>query len=188
MLQARLAVILLAVSAITFSCQSTIMQRRQEETAQKVATMHEKEKRAAVECRQKRLKGELKSHVESVQCSNPLMLEAHREAGDPNMDLMQLLCAYRLALAERNDKGEMTEAEAQVVVEKLGKRLSREARRRATQQQAEQPEQAEAPKQRNDSRRQDYGALLQGLGASGKPIVCNPVRRANGVVVSFTCQ
>jgi membrane protease subunit (stomatin/prohibitin family) len=116
------------------------------------------------------------------------MLEAHREAGDPNMDLMQLLCAYRLALAGRNDKGEMTEAETQIAMEKLGARLSQETQRRAAQQRAEAPQQAADPQQQNKARTPAYGALFKGLGTSGKPIVCTPVRGPNGVAVSFTCQ
>jgi hypothetical protein len=137
---------------------------KQEETRRKIATMQEKVNRAVAECRQKRLTGELKSYVESVQCSNPLILEAHEEAADPNMDLMQLYCAYRLALAERNDKGEMTEAEANVAMQELALRVSQEARQRARQQQAGLRQQAIDLQQQNNARMQAYGVLLQGLG------------------------
>jgi len=137
---------------------------KEEMPRQKIATMQEKEKRAMAECKQKRLNGELKGYAESAQCSNPLILEAHREAGDPNMDLTQLLCAYRLALAERNDKGEMTEAEAQVAMAELGVRVSQEVRQRATQQQAELHQESVDLQQQNNARMQAYGTLLQGLG------------------------
>jgi hypothetical protein len=230
MLHAKSAIILLAVSATIFLCQSAMPKRlaaqgqQQEQVRQSDAIMHEKAERAAVECEQKRLSGELKSHVESAQCSNPLLLEAYQ--GHPNLDLVQLLCAYRLAIAERNDKGEITEAEANVVMQELALRISKEVRQRAIQQQAELRQQraelrqqAVDLQQQNNGRVQALGALLQGLGtwqsasriqmplapvspapqlnpnaflrsspAWGRPIVCTPIRGANGVVMSVTCR
>jgi hypothetical protein len=126
--------------------------------------LKEKVERASAECRQKRLNGELKSYVESVQCSNPLILQAYQEAGDPNMDLIQLLCAYREAVAERNDKGELTEAEGHVAIQELTLRVNQEARQRAAQQRAESRQQAMDVQQENNARMQAYGTLLQGLG------------------------
>lgn len=140
------------------------------------AIWNEKDQRAATECRQKRLNGELKNYAESAQCSNSRILEVHREAGDPNMDLMQLLCAYRFATAEREDNGEMTEPEANLATEGLLLRVGQEARWRS----------ATGPQ--DDARRQAFEALLQGLGTTEKPIVCTPVRGTNTVIMSVTCQ
>lgn len=129
------------------------------------ALLEEQIKLATTECRQKRLNRNLKSYVESVRCSNPVILEAHQEAGDPNMDLIQLLCAYRMAVAELEDKGKLTEAEGNVAIEELVLRVSQEGLLRAMQQQAEsRQQQAMDLQQQNNARMQAYGTLLQGLG------------------------
>ena len=126
--------------------------------------MQEKINRANAECDQKKLNGELKTYVERTQCKNPVVIEAHREAGDPNMDLVYLTTAYRLALSERRDKNEISEGEAQVMWAELVSRVSQEVRQRTAQQQAEQRQQNLDFQQQNTARMQAYGALLQGLG------------------------
>ena len=129
-----------------------------EEMSRKVEVMREKEEMACAECKQK-----TSSFVESVQCSNPAILNAHRDAGDPYMDLMQLFAAHRIALAERLDKGEITEAEAGVAIQELIVRLNQERRQRDAQQRVELRQQALEAEQQN-ARMQAYGALFQELG------------------------
>jgi hypothetical protein len=74
---------------------------------------------AADECRNKRLSGQLPSHVASVQCANPPMLQAFNAAHYRYMDLIQLFAAKRLEMATKIDRGEMTEQQAQTETEKI---------------------------------------------------------------------
>ena len=129
-----------------------------------IATLQETVHRANEECDQKKFNGELKNYVERAQCKNQAVIEAHQKAGDPNMDLVYLATAYRLALAERQDKTEITQGEADVMWAELIARVSQEARQRAMQQQAEQRQQSLDLQQQNNARMQAYGTLLQGLG------------------------
>lgn len=67
---------------------------------------------AMTECRNLRLSGLLKTYVESVQCSNPRVIEAFRRAHYRYMDLIGSWTAKRLELAEGEDLGKVTEAQA----------------------------------------------------------------------------
>jgi hypothetical protein len=130
-----------------------------EEMRRKVEAMREKEEIACAECKEK-----ASSFVESVQCSNPAILNAHLGAGDPYMDLMQLFAAHRAGVAERLDKGEMTEAEAGVEIQELIVRLNQERRQRDAQQRADLRQEALELEQQKDGRMKAYGALFQELG------------------------
>jgi hypothetical protein len=66
------------------------------------------------ECRDKRLRGELRTHAASVQCSNPMMLAAFNEAHYKYMDLIEFFATKRLELAAKIDRGELTEQQAQL--------------------------------------------------------------------------
>ena len=78
------------------------------------------EAKAAVdECRNKRLTGELRTYVASVNCSNPRFLEAYQNAGYPYMDLIGQIMAKRLEVAERIDAGKLTEGQAQLETAKF---------------------------------------------------------------------
>jgi hypothetical protein len=73
-----------------------------------------KETNAAIlECRAKRLRGELKTYLQSAQCSNPLILRAFSAAHYKYMDLIGLFTAKRAEVAEKLDRHEMTETQAQ---------------------------------------------------------------------------
>lgn len=69
---------------------------------------------AVMECRNRRLSGELKTYVESVQCASPKVIEAYRSAGYRYMDLINLMTAKRLELSEKLDNGKITEAQSQL--------------------------------------------------------------------------
>jgi hypothetical protein len=71
------------------------------------------------ECREKRLRGELQSHVQSIQCSNPRVLQAFSSANYRYMDLVQLLTTRRLEMAKRLDQGQLTENQATAESQKL---------------------------------------------------------------------
>jgi hypothetical protein len=70
--------------------------------------------RAMIECRNKRLSGELKTFVESVNCSNPKFVAAYHNAHYPYMDLIGLITAKRLEVAEKIDEKKLTEGQAQL--------------------------------------------------------------------------
>jgi hypothetical protein len=79
---------------------------------------------AVSECDNKRLSGELKTHVAVVQCSNPRIIEAFRRIGFPYMDTVTLATAKRLELAERLDKNQITEGQAQLEMAELKTRIA----------------------------------------------------------------
>jgi hypothetical protein len=83
---------------------------------QRVAKVTEQ---AMTECRAKRLRGELPSHVASAQCSNPPIVQAFNAAHYRYMDLIQFLAAKRLELATKIDRGELTEEQAKREIDQL---------------------------------------------------------------------
>ena len=66
------------------------------------------------ECKSKRLAGELKSFVQSAQCSNPRIIAAFNKANYRYMDLVTLMAARRMQISERLDRNQMSEADANV--------------------------------------------------------------------------
>ena len=73
---------------------------------------------AMTECRDKRLRGELATYAASVQCSNKIMIGAFSEARYKYMDLIQNFAERRLELASMEDRGELTEQQAQLEMNK----------------------------------------------------------------------
>jgi len=134
-------------------CCENSLQNIQRERDAKVAVMQEKEKSILAECELKRLHGELKTYVASTECSNPVIIQAHKEAGDPAMNLVYLITAYRLAIAERIDKRILSEAEANLMWAQLISRVNTERLERDI-----------AAEQQRARIAQSYEALLKGLG------------------------
>jgi hypothetical protein len=66
------------------------------------------------ECKSKRLSGELRSFVQSAQCSNPRIIAAFKKANYRYLDLVTLMTAKRMQIAERLDRNQMSEADANV--------------------------------------------------------------------------
>jgi hypothetical protein len=85
---------------------------------------------ATNECRAKRISGELKTYVESVECSNPRIVEAWSAANYKYMDLVKSFAAKRLELARRVDRGELSEEQNQRQIAEFYSRLQAEERRR----------------------------------------------------------
>jgi hypothetical protein len=71
------------------------------------------------ECRTKRLRGELPTHLASAQCSNPTMIAAFQEARYRYMDLIEFFAGKRLEVAAKIDRGELTEQQAQLETNKV---------------------------------------------------------------------
>jgi hypothetical protein len=137
-------------STITFTC------------AQGPGTIAEA---AIEECNEKRKRGELKSLKATVECSNPKVYAAWKEAGEPNLDLLNVLLAAKLVGAENVDRGRITEAEYQLQVAELNARITEERRRRTlTDAQASASLQASQAAS-EASQAQSAAALLQGLAA-----------------------
>jgi hypothetical protein len=120
---------------------------------------------ANAECNEKHKRGELKSLKETVECSNPKVYAAYKEAGDPNIDLLNVLLAAKLVGAENVDRGRTTEAEYQLQVAELNSRITEEKRRRAlTDAQVRASLQA-SQAQSEAAQTQSTAALMQGLAA-----------------------
>ena len=120
---------------------------------------------AILECKEKRLRGELKTFRASVECSNPKVYAAWKDAGDPNLDLLSVLLAARLVGAENVDKGKITEAEYQLQLAELNSRLNGERRRRNLANADVQMRQAQVTAHAQAAQAQSSAALLQGLAA-----------------------
>ena len=161
----ELLALVVYISIFPVGCQNSL-QSIQKEQETRLAVMQEKEKSILAECELKRLGGELKTYAESTQCSNPVIIQAHQEAGDPAMNLVYLLTAYRLAIAERIDKGALSEAEGNLMLAQLVSRINTERLQRDM-----------AAAQQTARVSQSYEALLQGLGVWQSPV--NPPAENN---------
>jgi hypothetical protein len=79
---------------------------------------------AANECRAKRLSGELKTYVESVECSNPRIVEAWSAANYKYLDLVKSFAAKRLdwleGLIEASSARTKTSARSQTSIVGFG--------------------------------------------------------------------
>ena len=129
------------------------MQSVERDQEAKLTVMQEKEKSIVAECELKRVRGELKTYTESAQCSNPVIIQAHQEAGDPAMNLVYLFTAYRLAIADRIDRGALSQAEGNLMLSQLMSRINTEIVHRDM-----------AATQQRSRPSASYQSLLQGLG------------------------
>jgi len=86
---------------------------------------------AVLECSERHKRGEIKSFKAEVECSNPKVYAAWKAAGDPNLDLLNVLLAAKLVGAEKVDKGQVTPAEYQLQLAELNARITEERRRRS---------------------------------------------------------
>jgi hypothetical protein len=74
---------------------------------------------AITECRNKRIDGTLKTFVASAHCANPRIVQAYSKANYRYMDLITALTVRRVQISERVDRNQITEADAQVEIQKL---------------------------------------------------------------------
>jgi hypothetical protein len=120
---------------------------------------------AIAECKAKRLGGELKTQRAFVECSNPKILAAYKQAGDPNLDLLNVYLAARLVGAENVDRHQVTEAEYQLQLAELESRLAKERQRRALATADLEIRQAQVTAQAQAAQAQSNAAFLLGLAA-----------------------
>jgi hypothetical protein len=79
-----------------------------------------KQAQAAInECKAERLNEELSTAAASVQCSNPRVIQAFDAVHYRYMDLIRALAEKRLEVAQKIDRKELTEDQAQVEYAKL---------------------------------------------------------------------
>jgi hypothetical protein len=116
------------------------------------------------DCQQRRASGEITTSVGFVQCGQDRIRQAMVESGYPYMDLVDLIGAYRMALAVRVDKGEMSKEEGNLQLAELRTRIATEEHQRTT-----------LSAQAQAQRTQAAGAFLQGLGVWSQSFR-NPIR------------
>lgn len=85
---------------------------------------------AITECRAKRLRGELKTYLASAQCANPRIVRAFSAANYRYMDLIALFTAKRAVVAEKMDRNELTEVQAQAENTKIYSEIVEAEKRR----------------------------------------------------------
>jgi hypothetical protein len=147
-------IIAISLSMVVAGCGAVHQQVQQTKIKEAWATTNA----ATAECREKRIRKELKTYRESVECSNPTILAAWQGADYPFMDLVSLYTAARLVGAERIDKGTITEAEFELQLAELRSRLAAEDERRSLAFSSAQAAQAQA-------NAQSAAVLMQGLAA-----------------------
>jgi len=90
----------------------------------------EKSRQAIIECRDRRLRGEISSYAESARCSNPLIFEAWKTANYPHMDLITEWLNAREATSVKVDQGLITPEQFEREMDELTVRLTAEEQRR----------------------------------------------------------
>ncbi len=147
----RLSALVMLALCLLVSCQGSLQNVQRDQEA-KVALMHERERSILAECELKRVRGELKTYAASTECSNAVIIKAHQDAGDPAMNFVYLLTAYRLAVAERMDKGVLNHTQGNLMLAQLVSRINTERLQRDMQ-----------TTQRKNVPDGSYESLLQGL-------------------------
>jgi hypothetical protein len=84
---------------------------------------------AVKECKVKRLGGVLKTYVQSAMCSNPGIVQAFSAVNYKHMDLIQGFAAKRLELADKLDRGQITEAQSERELSDFSNRIRNEETR-----------------------------------------------------------
>ncbi len=85
---------------------------------------------AIMECRSKRLNGELKTYLASAQCANPRIVQAWSAANYRYMDLISVFTTKRAVVAEKMDRNELTEVQAQAENAKIFSEIVEAEKRR----------------------------------------------------------
>jgi len=79
----------------------------------------------------KALSGELKTYVQSAMCSNPGIVQAFAAINYKRLDLIQGFAAKRRELAEKLDRGQITEAQGERELSDFSNRIRGEERDQA---------------------------------------------------------
>ena len=118
-------------------------EQRQEEFQQQQANQREINKQRiaamqqeAISCKNRREAGEFKLFVESSKCINEALEKGFTDINYPYMDLVSLLNATRLVVAEKIDHREVTEAQGLAEIAEKGVWLTDQEQKRDAQKQA----------------------------------------------------
>lgn len=119
----------LAYGVLLTGCVSPQEQARKEyfEGAKKA---QEEAKIAVEECNNKRKRGEYKTRMEAAECSNPKIIEAYEKANFLHIDLMRLLTAKRLELAEKMDQMKVSDAQGNLELAQFIEEIREKERKR----------------------------------------------------------
>jgi hypothetical protein len=158
----------------------------------------EETKAAMLECKNKRLSGELKTYVASAQCSNPMMIAAFQKAGYRYMDLVNRFAAKRVELSEKVDNHQLTEAKATLESAEYLSHVADEERHRNLEIINAQSNANRAAAQEDAANRQVYmqmmnsGLNMMGAGQqqpSGGRVMCTDNKMASGTMPNpVVCQ
>ena len=141
-------------------------QRARAEAQQaKMKEAHEQALAVVTECKEKRLRKEVKGFVGAVNCYKSRVYELYRDAADPNLDLINVELAARLVGAENLDKGKISEGEYELQLAELRTRLNDERRKRVYADNDMQMRQRQVAAQENAANAQSSAAFMQGLAA-----------------------
>jgi hypothetical protein len=69
---------------------------------------------------------ELKTYVQSAMCSNPGIVQAFSAVNYKHMDLIQAFAAKRLEIAEKLDRGQITETQSDRELSDFSNRIRNE--------------------------------------------------------------
>jgi hypothetical protein len=145
---------------------------------------------AIEECNARGRRGEFSARAALAQCSNPGIIEAYRKSGYPHIDLIGIFAAHRLVLAEKLDRREITEAEAQLDMARTISAISHEetARINAATSLATHAAFAQA------AQAQAAGTLMSGFSAYNQLLIPQPIYAPRPVINCYrngpytTCQ
>ena len=90
----------------------------------------QRSKEAIESCRERRLRGEIKTYKQSAQCSNPQIYAAWQAANYPHMDLITAWLSARESESEKVDLKQITPEQFERDMDALTLRLTAEERRR----------------------------------------------------------
>jgi hypothetical protein len=113
---------------------------RPESPKSDLADMHDLALEISRICYERRLAGELSGKAESVRCSRPMIIALYRRHHYPHLDLYEILAAQDLAVSEREDRGEITEAQGLAERKANLDRMEAEIRRREADAAGNQPQ------------------------------------------------
>ncbi|MBV9200202.1 MAG: hypothetical protein JOY83_10810 [Alphaproteobacteria bacterium] len=190
-----LSLIVLALTGCGMAQQQQIAAARQQH-ADEMKQAKAEAKAAMLECKNKRLTGELATHVASVQCSNPRIIDAYERAGYPYMDLIRLMTAKRLEVAEKQDRGQLTEGQAELEVAEAASRITGEQRSRNLEAadmhlrySHEAARRAEVNRQEGLQMMQSGLDMMSRAQSTGNRVICNNNSMASGTMPNpVICQ
>lgn len=114
------------ISLVIYSCAAGYSKKELDKFNQNLAEKLKK-------CDQEKLSGYIVTNMQYAECQNKVFKNACMEIDYPYMDLVDLLNAYRLYLAENLDKGAISDAESKLSYEEYRQKVVAEENARLQQ-------------------------------------------------------